>query len=58
MRALSKNKAIKEFYRQDKEWKDYYKRGKPIVCPQEERSVAETEKQRYDSSGYSNNRTH
>lgn len=44
MRALSKNKAIKEFYRQDKEWKDY-KRGKPIVCPQE-LPVADTEKQR------------
>jgi FimV-like protein len=46
MRTLSKNKAIKEFYRQDKEWKDYSKRGKPIVCSQEELPVAETEKQR------------
>jgi len=44
MRALSKNQAIKEFYRQDKEWKDYSKRGKPIVCPQE-LPVAKTEKQ-------------
>jgi FimV-like protein len=45
MQVLSKNQAIKEFYRQDKEWKDYYKQGKPIVCPQE-LPVAETEKQR------------
>ena len=45
MRAFSKNQAIKEFYRQDKEWKDYYKRGKQIVCSQE-LPVAETEKQR------------